>query len=471
MAATASLQPRMPGPAPMPLLGARGNLLRFLADPISYMERVYGRYGTLASMTNGNLAQVLGFGPDYNRLLLSDAGRFYTIFEALTARQLKQRRRGVGLLAMNGEQHKQQRRLMMPSFHRKQVESYRDVMVAFTQQALDGWRLGQHIDVAREAGQLTLRIACQTLFGLDIADGAPELRQLASRLLSNNQFAPQNMLFQVDLPGTPFHALLRNAERLEDAILELIRRKRAQQAEQIDVLALLMAARDENGAQLTDFELIGHTTTLLLAGHETTANTLCWTLLLLAQHPHILADLLDELDGVLQGAAPSVEQLGRLRLLEQVIKESLRVLPPAAMMSRISTQAFEIGPYALPPNTFVTLSPYMTHRLPELYDAPRVFRPRRWETLDPTPYEYIPFGAGPRMCIGMSFAWMELKIVLAMLLQRFRPAIVPNARVDYQVKITLSPKGGLPMLVAANDRQFDRVAVRGTINRLVDIAA
>ena len=228
----------------------------------------------------------------------------------------------MGLLNMNGEQHKQQRRLMMPAFHRKQVEGYRDDMVAFTRQALDGWRPGHTLDAARDIGHLTLRIACRTLFGLDVSDGAPELRRLVNRLFATNQFAPQNMLLQVDLPGTPFHRMLRNAARLEDAILELIARKRAQPAGQHDVLALLILARDEDGTQMSDFELIGHTRTLLLAGHETTANTLLWTLLLLAQHPDILADVVDELDGELGGDAPAVAQLGRLPLLDCVVKES-----------------------------------------------------------------------------------------------------------------------------------------------------
>ena len=469
MATAAPLQPPIPGPAPLPVMGARGNLLRFLGDPISYMERVYRRYGALASMTEGELSQVLAFGPEYNRLLLGDAARFYSIFETITSPQVKARRRGMGLLNMNGEQHKQQRRLMMPAFHRKQVEGYRDDMVAFTRQALDGWRPGHTLDVAREIGHLTLRIACRTLFGLDVSDGAPELRRLVNRLFATNQFAPQNMLLQVDLPGTPFHRMLRNAARLEDAILELIARKRAQPAGQHDVLALLIHARDEDGTQMSDYELIGHTRTLLLAGHETTANTLLWTLLLLAQHPDILADVVDELDGELGGDAPAVAQLGRLPLLDCVIKESMRLLPPAAVMSRVGVQTFEIGPYILPPGSIVTLSPYITHRLTELYADPRVFKPRRWETLDLSPYEYIPFGAGPRLCIGMSFALMEIKLVLAMLLQRFRLSVPPGTRVNYQLKITLSPRGGLPMLVLPQDRRFEPSVLRGTIRRLVDL--
>ena len=470
MATPAPLPPPIPGPAPMPILGARGNFIAFLRDPISSMDRIYQRCGQLASMTRGDLTQVLGFGPDYNRLLLSDASRFYTIFETITSERIKARRRGMGLLNMNGEQHKQQRRLMMPAFHRKQVESYRDDMVAFTQDVLDGWRAGQRLDIAQEVGHLTLRIACQTLFGLDVSASAPEIRHLVNRLLGSNQFAPQNVLFPVDLPGTPFHHMLHNAERLEDAILDLIARKRALPADQRDVLALLIHARDEGGAQMTDFELIGHTTTLLLAGHETTSNTLAWTLLLLAQHPRILADVVDELDSVLHGGAPTLEQLLRLPLLERVIKESMRLLPPASVMSRVSTEPFQLGPYAMPKGSIVTISPYITHRIPELYPAPRAFKPERWETLDASPYDYIPFGAGPRMCIGASFAMMEIKLVLAMLLQRYRLTVVPGTRVNYQVKITLSPKGGLPMIVARQDRQFRTTEVRGTVQRLVDLS-
>jgi cytochrome P450 len=197
---------------------------------------------------------------------------------------------------------------------------------------------------------------------------------------------------------------------------------------------------------------------------------LAWTLLLLAQQPRILADVVDELDSVLHGGAPTLEQLPRLPLLERVIKESMRVLPPASVMSRVSTEPFQLGPYAMPKGSIVTISPYITHRLPELYPEPRAFKPERWETVDASPYDYIPFGAGPRMCIGASFAMMEIKPVLAMVLQRYRLTVVPGTRVNYQVKITLSPKGGLPMIVARQDRHFRTTEVRGTVQRLVDLS-
>jgi cytochrome P450 len=475
MATAVSTTRTIPGPRAMPILGSRGNFLAFLRDPITYMTRVYRTYGELASMTHGDLTQVLAFGPKYNQLLLSDATLFHTVFETITSERVKARRRGIGLLNMNGAQHKQQRRLMMPAFHRKQVESYREDMVAFTQAVLDRWQAGQCLDIAQEMRQLTLRIACQTLFGLDISRRAPDIGLLVKRLLATNQFAPTIALFPFDLPGTPFHRMLRNAERLEDEILALIARKRVLPPEQGDVLAILIHARDDEGAGMTDFELIGQTMTLLLAGHETSANTLTWTLFLLAQHPKILADLVDELDSVLRGNAPTVEQLRpegtHLPLLERVIKESLRLLPPAALVSRVSTAPFEIGPYQLPAGAIVTISQYITHRLPHLYPEPWVFKPERWERLAPSPYEYIPFGAGPRMCIGATFAMMEIKIVLAMLLQHYRLSIVSGTTVDHQVKITLSPKGGMPMIVAPQDRQFSKTEVRGTIRNLVDLTA
>ncbi len=462
--------PQLPGPPALPLVGGNINQFQLLRDPALYLMRQYQAYGPLSGLVAGDLRQFFAIGPEYNRLLLSDTALFHTIFEALAPKHAKQRRRGVGLLNMNGAEHKQQRRLMMPAFHRKQVDGYRDTMVEFTQHMLDSWQAGQRRDIAADMQALTLRIACQTLFGLDVSQDSQRIGALVKRFLGTNLFAPEVMLFPVDLPGTPFQRMLETNARLEDEILALITRKRAMPGAQHDVLAALIHVRDEDGAALTDRELIGHTTTLLIAGHETSSNTLTWTLFLLAQHPHIFSDVVDEVTSVLHGSAPTVEQLGRLPLLERVVNESMRLLPPAAVMSRISTAPFEIGPYHAPKGTFITLSQYVTHRLPELYPEPYLFKPQRWETIDPSPYEYLPFGAGSRMCIGRTFALMEIKIVLAMLLQRFRVEVVPNAQIDHQVKITLSPKRGMPVVVHAQDQQFTKTPVRGSIHQLVDVA-
>lgn len=470
MAVAMLSSPRLPGPPSLPVLGENAYQVALLRDPALYLMRQYQAYGALSGRVAGDMRQIFAVGPEYNRLLLSDTTLFHTIFEALAPKSVQKRRRGVGLLNMNGAEHRQQRRLMMPAFHRKQVDGYRDTMVQFTQTMLDGWQAGQQRNIATDMQTLTLRIACQTLFGLDVTDHSQRIGTLVKRFLSTNLFAPEVLLFPVDLPGTPFRRMLDTNAQLEDEILALIARKRAMGGEQHDVLATLIQVRDEDGAAMTDLELIGHATTLLIAGHETSSNALTWTLFLLAQHPQVFADVVDEVSGVLGGDAPSVEQLGRLPLLERVVDESMRLLPPAAVMSRISTAPFEIGPYRAPKGTFVTLSQYVTHRLPDLYPEPYRFKPRRWETIDPSPYAYLPFGAGSRMCIGRTFALMEIKLVLAMLLQQFRPQVVPNAQIDHQVKITLSPKRGMPVVLHAQDRQFAKTPVRGTIHQLVDVA-
>ncbi len=470
MATAALVHSGVPGPRALPLIGWRVNVIRFLRDPLPYMQRTYKTYGELAGLVQGDTRQIFAVGPQYNHQLLADTSLFYSIFETITPERIKRTRRGIGLLNMNGEQHKQQRRLMQPAFHRKQIESYSDDMVAIAQDTLDRWHPGGTVDVAHAMQQLTLCVAGKTLFGLDLRDSAEGMGRLIKRMLERPFFAPSVMLFPFDLPGTPFHRMMANAARLENELLALIARKRMDASAQPDVLAALIRARDDDGTGMTDVELLGQTTTLLIAGHETSSNALTWTLFLLSQHPEVQADLVDELESVLHGDAPAVEQLRSLPLLERVVKESMRLIPPGALTSRVATAPFAIGPYELPKDAIVTISQYLTHRLPDLYPEPRRFQPQRWEHIDPSPYEYLPFGAGPRMCIGASFAMMEIKIVLAMLLQRYRLQPVPGTRVDWQVKLTLAPSRGMPMQVAAQDRRFTKTSVRGSIHEVVDLA-
>jgi cytochrome P450 len=218
---------------------------------------------------------------------------------------------------------------------------------------------------------------------------------------------------------------------------------------------------------MTEDELIGQANLLFIAGHETTANALAWTLFLLSQHPRIMANLFDELTGVLRGSAPSVECLSRLPLLECVIKESMRLLPPVPFGARTCVEETELGPYNVPPGTEICFSQYFTHRLPELYPEPTRFRPERWEEIEPSAYEYLPFLAGARMCVGATFAMQEIKVVLAMLLQRYRLELVPNTVIDRRVTMTLSPKYGLPMMVHLLDRKFAASAWRGDVRDMI----
>jgi cytochrome P450 len=263
--------------------------------------------------------------------------------------------------------------------------------------------------------------------------------------------------------------MLRFAERLEQEVLAMITPRRGRPPEGGELLSILLRARERDGGSMTEGEVVGQTNLFLLAGYETMFSALSWTLFLLAQHPGVMADLLDELDGALRGDAPTIEQLGRLTLLEGVTKESLRLLPPVAYNTRTSVAAFELGPYQLPKGTTVGFSHYITHHMPELYPQPEKFLPRRWLTSTPSPYEYLPFGAGPRMCMGATFAMMALKICLPIILQRYRFRVAPGARIDRKGLITLSPKYGMPMWIGPQDRQFAKSEVRGNIHEMVDL--
>ncbi|MCA1561439.1 MAG: cytochrome P450 [Chloroflexi bacterium] len=268
------------------------------------------------------------------------------------------------------------------------------------------------------------------------------------------------MIAPLDLPGLPYHRLMVLSRRLEGVIRELIERRRAT-APSRDVLSRLAKQGDE----LTEDDLIGETAFLFMAGHATTASALTWTVLLLCAHPVVQEALLDELHDVLGGHAPEVAQLGELGLVERVIKESLRLLPPVMWWGRVSTGPFELGGHQLGAGTNVMYSAYITHRLPELYPRPRSFLPERWLTATPGPYEYLPFSGGPRMCLGSGFATLEMKLVLAVLLQRWRLALKAGARVDRGGLMVSQPKRGLPVVLGGTGK----TEIRGSIRELVDV--
>jgi cytochrome P450 len=270
----------------------------------------------------------------------------------------------------------------------------------------------------------------------------------------------------IDVPGMPYHRTLKLARQWESFLHALIAQKR-KEAEATDVLAALVQAHDEDGTRLTDDELFSQTFFLYAAGHVTTSTALTWTIFLLHQHPRIHADLLAELDGTLHGEVSTFASLQHLPLLDGVIKESLRLLPPTPTSMRTTAAPCELGGFALPKGATIFYSPFLTHRFPELYEEPDRFQPQRWETLSRTPYEYLPFAAGPHRCIGAEFALLEIKVVVAMLLQQYRLAVVPNARIEPKGS-DIAPAHGMPVRIIPQDRRFERVPVRGNIHRLVE---
>jgi cytochrome P450 len=466
------------------------HLLRFSQDSIGFTRQLFQTYGHIVSLKYGGGTNVYSplpncpgtvftYGAEFVRQVATQhdiyfkhplSGRLYRHKDD-SDRTEPLKHFVVGLFGVNRDQHRQHRQLMMPAFHKQQVEQYRDDIVVLTQSTLDQLQDGQLYDISKVMRLLTMRIATKTLFGDDIGESGGkvgELLQDSLRLMGSPL-----MLLPFDLPGLPYHRFLNQIAQLDDEIRNMIAKKRSSTQPTHDVLSLLIQARDEELGRLSEDELLGHAGVIFAAGHETSSNALTWTLFLLSQHPEITADLVDELESVLQGEAPSIAQLAQLPFLERVIKESMRVLPPVPWNGRVTSQATELGGYALPAGTEVFVSITQTHHSPELYAEPERFNPRRWETINPTAYEYNPFSAGPRLCIGASLAMLEVKLVLAMLLQRYRLQLIPTQKVDQTGVIVMSPKYGMQMKVHQLDRQWQQGigGVKGNIRELVQLPA
>jgi cytochrome P450 len=456
-------------------LAAGREYLRFFLNPVGTICRLYQQYGPVTALGRVGFKQprdllVFAIGPEFNRMLLSDPDLFRPTGLILPGpRNSAQRRVRFGLTRMVGPQHRQQRQLVAPPFHRAAVKSYHEIMVEVVQNQIAEWKTGNGIDIHGKIRALTLRIASAVLFSRDLAEAYPIGRMLEDWV--ERSFSMGVWMSPYPIPGMPYHGMLRQAERIEKALLALIACRRAQPGEQSDVLSLLMDARDTEGRAMTEAELVGQASILFIASFETTTSALTWSLFLLAQHPAVMHQLMDEIESVLGDAPPRPDQLPQLPFLQWVIKESMRILPPVPYTVRVARQALRVGPFEVPPETRVIMSHYLTHHLPDLYPEPERFRPERWRDLNPTQYEYLPFNAGPRICIGGPFATQVLKISLTMILQRFRFTVVPGTRINRIVAISMNPRHGLPMIIAKKDRNYSVSEVHGQIREMVDFPA
>jgi cytochrome P450 len=267
-----------------------------------------------------------------------------------------------------------------------------------------------------------------------------------------------------DVPGIGYGRSVRRAiSRIRVLLEEIIDRHEREQSDTGDIVSMLVAARDEDGNRLSASQIMDHLLTLFVAGHETLANALTWACYLLAQHPHVTSKLLHELETQLSGQPPTPDDLQRLPYLEHVVKEVLRIYPPAASLSRIAREPFAWKGYTFHAGDIIMYSPYVSHRMPEHFADPDVFRPERFDPVSGekhVPGAFIPFGAGPRTCLGAPFAMMELKTVLAMLLPRFRLDLLPDQSIEATVRTTLQPRYGLRMLPYPQDGHTERSPAR-----------
>lgn len=459
----------LPGPPPHLLLGAYGNLLALSRDVMGTVDTLFREHGALVAVVGGDLASrpkltrwLFAYGPEHARTFLTQhdvwhkppmTKHLYPQGENLGPRMAALQRWGSGLFGVNEEEHKEHRRLLMPAFQKRRVEARVQTMVDITADELAGWRPGAVVDVRQSMTALTLRIASVCLLGEDIETAGRENVGTLLQSTIRSLLQPSVAILPLDVPGTPYRRFLDGVVRTDDALRAIIARRR-QNPGGTDVLSALIEASESEASGMTEEQLIGHAGVVFIAGHETSSNALMWTLLLLSQHPGVAVDLVDEIAGVVGAGPPDCEQLARLPLLDAVVRESMRLLPAVPVTVRVLGRETEVRGVPVPVGTQLLLSNYHTHRMSELYDAPMRFNPRRWETLKPGPFEYIPFGTGPRVCIGAQFAQLEMKVVLTMILQRFRLELPRNTRVDRFLAVAMTVRGALPMRVHPQDRAF-----------------
>lgn len=419
-------------------------------DRLGFICRVAREHGDIAHVRIGSRHLFVVNHPDLIRDVLVTHNRNF-----VKGRGLQRARRllGDGLLTSEGERHLRQRRLAQPAFHKQRIASYAETMAEYARRTGARWSDGDSLDIAREMARLTLSIAGNTLFGSDVEEDSREIGDALTAALELFNVAVLPFSEMIDKLPLPWTIRFNRARKQLDAIIyRIIAERRAQRTDRGDLLSMLMLARDDegDGSGMTDEQLRDEVMTLILAGHETTANALAWTWYLLAQNPEQETRLHAELKLVLGGRQPTADDVPRLVYTRMVAAESMRLYPPAWAVGYQALTDQQLGEYVVPAGSFVVMSPFIMHRDPRYYPDPERFDPQRWtpEAQQERPrFAYFPFGGGPRQCIGEQFAWMELVLVIATLAQHWLMRLAPGQLVEPQALFTLRPRGGMPMTV------------------------
>ena len=437
-----------PSPKGLPIVG---NALQFKSNPLQFLRDVQRMYPRMATVYVCKEPLIFCFRPEHVRAILVENPRKFVKPNRGGAKLNLRLLLGDGLLTIDGEYHRQQRRLVQPAFHKHRVEAYAETMVQMTQEELATWQPYQEINIAQSMQRLTLRIILKALLNLDSPSEAIRLGDAFTTLTTSSMRLPRGLLRLIKrkIPFSSYNKRVAAKQMLDNFVCDLIAQRRTKGQDMGDMLSMLLHAQDE-GNTMTDQQVHDQVMTFIAAGHVTAQNTMCWIFYLLSQHLTVYEKLLAQLSSVLNGRAPTIEDLAQLPYLEWVINESWRVYPPVWMQGRRSIEDFELDGYHFPAGTVFFLSQWVIHNLPDIWGDPEVFRPERW---DPALEQkvpqgaYFPFGAGPRICIGMPFAQLEIKLLLATILQHYRMQLAPGFQVVPQPRVTLRPKYGMRMVL------------------------
>jgi len=456
---------RPPGPRGLPVVGTSFMASR---DSTQTLTRWARDYGDIVYYRFFEFHFYALFHPQHiEQVLLGKTGNFV---KGITSRANPELF-GNGLLTSDGEFWRRQRRLSNPAFHRESLVRYADITIEEATRLLAGWKNGETRNIHNDMMNVTLRIVLRSLFGSDLGESMKVIEPaLDAIMVSSSGFHSIAFFLRIPTPTRARHfravreidrfvyaLIARGREKLSASRVADTERQSAGGAK--DLLTLLLTARDDDGNSMSDQQLRDEVITLLLAGHETTALNLSWTWYLLALHPEVEEKLHAELDSVLGGRLPCAADLPRLQYTDRVIRETLRLYPPAWRIFRRTEEPFAVGDYVLPPGSNIVLSQWVTQRDPRWFSEPERFYPDRWseeaEARLPR-FAYFPFGGGPRVCIGAGFAMMEATLLLATIAQHFRMRLAPNQRIEPLASITLRPKNGIR--VELQERAPARVA-------------
>ncbi len=444
----------IPGPKGRFLVG---NLAEFRADTLGFLKGL-SQYGDVTQFKFGPFSAYYVSHPDYlHQVLVSDAPKM--VKSSVTKTALK-RVLGEGLFVSDGEFWKRQRKLVQPAFHTKRIGAYADVIVDYANEMVNSWRDGDTRDMQTEMTGLTMRIIAKTLFDADVSQDIAVISKAITEILAivDKRF---DQLFPLPdwVPTADNRKLGAAQDKLDALIQRFIDERRASGSDKGDLLSMLLLALDDEGSGMTDKQVRDEAMTLFGAGHETTSIALTWAEYLLAEHPDAAVKLREEVDQVLGGRRATLADLPNLRYTEMVVKEGMRLFPPAWGTSRELSEDVTVGGYTLPKGSPIILSFYAMHRDPRWWNEPEAFIPERFapENEKSIPkYAYLPFGAGPRVCIGNSFAMMEAKLALATMAQHFEWSIAPGQQVVAERMFTLRPKYGLKVVLKARQPIINR---------------
>jgi cytochrome P450 len=435
-----------PGPRRLPLLGSLPAVSR---DPLAFMLDLGRNYGDISHTKVGPTSLYMINDP----LLIEEVllGRHRECIKDWGAQQLVPLV-GRGLLTSEGDFWKRQRKLASPPLSPKRIAGYADTMVACAERECAAFRQDEVRDIHTDTMRLTLEIVGKTLLGFDTGREAERISSIVHAAMDH--FDKQFWTWHGILPPwivtkerRAFHAGVRELDRIMYA---LIARSRSRGDAGDDLLARLANARDDAGAPMSDRQLRDEAVTMLLAGHETTALALSYAVVLLSQNPAVAERARAEVDRVLGGRPATAADLPQLKLVDAVVRETMRLYPPAFSIGREVVTPFELGGYVMPKGAQLNFSPYVVHRDARFFPEPERFAPERWLTpREPAlpKFAYFPFGGGPRVCIGNHFAMMEATLVLATMLQQLELTLVPGYKLKLAPSVTLRPAGAIPVLV------------------------